>query len=433
LTAKKNPGQGPDRRVFLHHAAAASASLLAQVPAVHAGGSGEIKVGLIGCGGRGTGAAEQACKAGDEVRLTALADLFPDRLREKKAYLKDVLGDKFQVKDEHCFTGFDAYKHLIDSGVDVVLLATPPHFRPRHLAYAVEKGKHAFVEKPVAVDSPGVRSVLETCEKARQKKLSIVSGLCWRYDDGMRETMARVHEGAIGDIVALQCTYNVGGLWYRSLKEKEAQGWGDMEWQIRNWLYFTWLSGDHNVEQHIHSLDKMAWAMKDEYPVRAYGVGGRQARTAPDFGHIYDHHAVVYEYANGVRCFSMCRQQPGTAADVSDHIFGTLGMCNAMAYRITGKNPWEFPRSRRRRGDMYQNEQDALFGAIRAGNPINDGDYMCKSTLMAIMGRMATYTGQVITWDMAMHSQEDLTPPVYDLKASMPIPPVAVPGVTKYR
>lgn len=402
------------------------------MPAVHAGGSGEIKVGLIGCGGRGTGAAEQACNAGEEVRLTALADLFPDRLREKKAYLKDALGEKFQVKDEHCFTGFDGYKHLIDSGVDVVLLATPPHFRPAQLAYAVEKGKHAFVEKPVAVDAPGVRSVLATCEKAREKKLSIVSGLCWRYDDGMKETMARVHEGLVGDIIALQCTYNVGGLWHRSLKEKEQKGWGDMEWQIRNWLYFTWLSGDHNVEQHIHSLDKMAWAMKDEYPVRCYGVGGRQARTAPDFGHIYDHHAVVYEFANGVRCFSMCRQQPGTAPDVSDHIFGSLGTCSTMEYRIKGKNNWEFPRTRRRRGDMYQNEQDALFGSIRAGNPINNGDYMCKSTLMAIMGRMATYTGQIITWDMAMNSKEDLTPPTYDLKAKMDIPPVAIPGVTKF-
>lgn len=389
-------------------------------------------MGLIGCGGRGTGAAEQACNAGEEVRLTALADLFPDRLREKKAYLKDALGEKFQVKDEHCFTGFDGYKHLIDSGVDVVLLATPPHFRPAQLAYAVEKGKHAFVEKPVAVDAPGVRSVLATCEKAREKKLSIVSGLCWRYDDGMKETMARVHEGLVGDIIALQCTYNVGGLWHRSLKEKEQKGWGDMEWQIRNWLYFTWLSGDHNVEQHIHSLDKMAWAMKDEYPVRCYGVGGRQARIAPDFGHIYDHHAVVYEFANGVRCFSMCRQQPGTAPDVSDHIFGSLGTCSTMEYRIKGKNNWEFPRTRRRRGDMYQNEQDALFGSIRAGNPINNGDYMCKSTLMAIMGRMATYTGQIITWDMAMNSKEDLTPPTYDLKAKMDIPPVAIPGVTKF-
>lgn len=421
------------RRQFLKvSAATAGATLLGSVPAVHAGGSGEIKVGLIGCGGRGTGAAEQACNAGEEVRLTALADLFPDRLREKKAYLKDALGEKFQVKDEHCFTGFDGYKHLIDSGVDVVLLATPPHFRPAQLAYAVEKGKHAFVEKPVAVDAPGVRSVLATCEKAKQKKLSIVSGLCWRYDDGMKETMARVHEGLVGDIIALQCTYNVGGLWHRSLKEKEQKGWGDMEWQIRNWLYFTWLSGDHNVEQHIHSLDKMAWAMKDEYPVRCYGVGGRQARTAPDFGHIYDHHAVVYEFANGVRCFSMCRQQPGTAPDVSDHIFGSLGTCSTMEYRIKGQNNWEFPRTRRRRGDMYQNEQDALFGSIRAGNPINNGDYMCKSTLMAIMGRMATYTGQIITWDMAMNSKEDLTPPTYDLKAKMDIPPVAIPGVTKF-
>jgi predicted dehydrogenase len=426
--------QTGSRRDFLKTsaAAAATATLLSSVPHVHAAGSGEIKVGLIGCGGRGTGAAEQACNAGEEVRLTAMADLFPDRMKEKRAFLKDSIGEKFKVKDDSAFLGIDAYKQVIDSGVDVVLLATPPHFRPAHLAYAVEKGKHAFVEKPIGVDAPGVRSVLATCAKAKEKKLAIVSGLCWRYDDGMKETMGRVLNGEIGDITALQCTYNAGGLWHRSLKEKQEKGWSDMEWQLRNWLYFTWLSGDHNVEQHVHSLDKMAWAMKDQYPVRCFGVGGRQARTAPDFGHIFDHHAVTYEFANGVKCFSMCRQMVGTVPDVSDHLFGTLGTCNTMGYTIKGKNEWAYPREKRRKGDMYQNEHDAFFGSIRAGNPINNGDYMCKSTLMAIMGRMATYTGQVITWDQAMNSKEDLTPPSYDLKASMPIPPVAQPGVTKF-
>lgn len=424
------------RRDFLK-TAAVGATLLSTVPFVHAQGSGAIKVGLIGCGGRGTGAAEQACHAGEEVRLTAMADLFEDRLKEKRTYFKDNLESKYQVEDKNCYTGIDAYKGLIESGVDVVVLATPPHFRPAHLAYAVEKGKHAFVEKPVAVDAPGVRAVLATCENAKAKKLSIVSGLCWRYHDGMKETFKRVHDGAIGDIIALQCTYNSGPLWHRSLKEKAEKGWGDMEWQLRNWMYFTWLSGDHNVEQHVHSLDKMAWAMKDEYPVKAFGTGGRQVRTAPDFGHIYDHHSVVYEFANGVKCFSNCRQMGGKVVnDVSDHLYGNRGVCHIDAaqgqatIKAAGQPEWKTGRNRK---DMYQNEHDALFGSIRAANPLNNGDYMCKSTLMAIMGRMATYTGQVITWDMAMNSQEDLTPPTYDLKASMPIPPVAMPGVTVFK
>jgi predicted dehydrogenase len=406
-------------------------TLLSGVPAVHAAGSDVIRVGLIGCGGRGTGAAEQACNAGEDVRLVALADMFQDRLKEKRAYFKDNLGEKYLVKDENCYVGFDAYQKLIDSDVDVVLLASPPHFRPAHLSYAVEKGKHIFAEKPIAVDAPGVRKVLEACEKARAKRLAIVSGLCWRYDDGMRETFQQLHNGAVGDVTALQCTYNTGLLWHRSLAEKEQKKWSDMEWQLRNWLYFTWLSGDHNVEQHIHSLDKMAWAMKNEYPVKAVGLGGRQQRTAADFGNIFDHHSVVYEFANGVKLFSNCRQQSGCATDVSDHVMGTKGTCDVMGYKITGEKPWSFARSKRRKGDMYQNEHNELFACIRSGNPINNGDWMSKSTLMAIMGRMATYTGQVITWEMAMNSQEDLTPPRYEMGA-LEVPPVAIPGRSKF-
>jgi predicted dehydrogenase len=393
-----------------------------------------IKVGLIGCGGRGTGAAEQAASAGDDVRLVALGDLFRDRLEEKRDILRSSLGAKFAVPEQNCFVGFDAYKGVLSSGVDVVLLATPPHFRPAHLKAAIEAGKHVFAEKPVAVDGSGARSVLESCRTAKQKNLAVGSGLCWRYHEGMRETMKHIHDGAIGDITALQCSYNMGMLWCRTLKEKQEKGWSDMEWQIRNWLYFTWLSGDHIVEQHVHSLDKMAWAMRNEYPVRAVGLGGRQVRTAPDYGNIFDHHAVVFEFANGVKLFSYCRQQPGCANDVSDHIFGSKGSChiNAVAGtgRITGGQTWEYPEARARKQNMYQNEHDELFASIRAGNPINNGDWMTKSTLMAIMGRTATYTGQVVTWENVLNSKEDLTPPRYEF-GSMPIPAVAIPGVTK--
>jgi predicted dehydrogenase len=337
------------------------------------------------------------------------------------------LAPKIDVRADHCFVGFDAYRQVIGSGVDVVLLCTPPHFRPLHLRAAIDARKHVFAEKPVAVDAPGVRAVLNACDDARRHRLSVVSGLCWRYHNGMRETFRRIHDRAIGDIVALQCVYNTGALWVR---RREA-GWSDMEWQLRNWLYFTWLSGDFNVEQHIHSLDKMAWAMRDENPVRAVGLGGRQVRTGSEFGHIFDHHAVVYEYASGVKCFSYCRQQAGCASEVKDYIMGTRGRCDVMEHSIIGDNRWRYPRAQRDRDpSMYQAEHNALFAAIRRGEPINNGEYMAKSTLMAIMGRMATYTGQVITWNQALHSREDLTPSRYAF-GPLPVPPVAMPGVTR--
>jgi predicted dehydrogenase len=311
--------------------------------------------------------------------------------------------------------------------VDVVLLTTPPHFRPLHLKAAVAAGKHIFCEKPVAVDAPGVRTVLEACREARQKGLSVVSGLCYRYEHAKRETMKRVHDGAIGDIVALYCTYDVGYLWHKDRQP----GWSDMEWQLRNWLYFTWLSGDHIVEQHIHSLDKMAWAMQDHYPVRALGTGGRQVRTGKEFGNVFDHFAVVFEYANGVKLFSYCRQQDGCAKDVSDYVLGSAGTCDVMKHRISGKKHWHYPTTAGGKDDMYQNEHDELFASIRAGRPINNGEYMAHSTLLAIMGRMAAYTGKVIEWDRALNSREDLTPPRYEF-GPLAVAPVALPGRTKF-
>jgi predicted dehydrogenase len=417
------------RRDFLKTSAASVVgATLASVPYVHAGGSDVIRVGLIGCGGRGTGAAEQCVSAGENVKLVAMGDMFLDHLEAKKSFLRKNLGDKFAVKEENCFVGFDAYKGVLASDVDVVCLATPPHFRPAHLKAAVEAGKHVFAEKPVAVDAPGVRSVLASCEQAKSKKLAVVSGLCWRYHYGMRETFKRIHDGAVGDIVAMQCTYNTGPLW----KKDRQPGWSDMEWQLRNWLYFTWLSGDHNVEQHIHSLDKMAWAMRNEYPIKAVGLGGRQVRTEPEYGHIFDHHAVVYEYANGVKFFSFCRQQANCHNDVSDHIMGTKGTCDVMKHQITGATRWQYPpRQAKKDTSMYQVEHNELIASIRAGTPINDGDWMTKSTMMAIMGRMATYTGQEITWDQALNSREDLTPDKYEF-GPLPVPPVARPGYTKF-
>ncbi len=386
MTQSTPPAAGTRRDFLATSAAALSGAALASLPgatpAVHAGGSDVLRIGLVGCGSRGTGAATQALNADPHVKLVTLGDAFADRLQSSLENLRrdDEIAKKIDVTPERCFVGFDAYKQVLASDIDVVLLATPPHFRPAHLKAAVEAGKHAFVEKPV-----------------------------------------------VGDITALHCTYNIGYLWNYPRKP----GWSDMEWQLRNWLYFTWLSGDHIVEQHIHSLDKMAWAMKDEPPVKASGMGGRQVRTGPEFGNIFDHHAVVFEYKSGVKLFSYCRQLSRCANEVSDFIIGTTGTCDVMHHAITGARPWRYKAPPGLKDDMYQNEHDAMYAALRAGKPINNGDYMTKSTLMAILGRMATYTGQVITWEMALNSKENLTPSHYEF-GPLPVPPVALPGVTKF-
>lgn len=428
-TNSRNKKMAVNRRKFMQASAGAAALTLASVPAVHADGGDMLRVGLIGCGGRGTGAAAQALKADTNVKLTAMGDAFRDRLDGSLRQLQadNSLAGKIDVPRERQFVGFDAYREVIGSGVDVVLLCSPPHFRPAHLEAAVQARKHVFAEKPVAVDAPGVRRCLAACRLAQERRLSVVSGLCWRYHGGMRETFGRIHQGAVGDIVAIQCSYDTGLLWSHARQPN----WSDMEWQMRNWLYFTWLSGDFNVEQHVHSLDKMAWAMRDQPPLRAIGMGGRQVRTAPEFGHIFDHHAVVYEYANGIKGFAYCRQMANCANDVSDHIMGTLGTCDVMRHRITGRNAWQYPTARARRDDMYQQEHNELFASIRSGNPINNGEYMTKSTLLAIMGRMATYTGQVITWEQALNSREDLSPPRYEW-GPLRVPEVARPGVTQF-
>jgi predicted dehydrogenase len=427
--------QPASRRDFLKTSAAVAGATLASgliVPHVHAAGSDVLKVGLVGCGGRGTGAAMQALRADKNTKLVALGDAFTDRLEECRKTLAGTadIADRVAVDPDHRFTGFNAYKSVIEN-VDVVLLATPPGFRPMHLQAAIDAGRHVFCEKPMAVDGPGVRKVLAAAEDAKKKNLSLVSGFCWRRHPIMRETMKRVHDGALGDILTMQCNYNTGPLWVR----KREPGMSDMEHQMRNWYYYAWLSGDFNVEQHIHSLDKAAWVMKNVYPVRAVGLGGRQVRTGAEYGHIFDHHAVVYEYENGTRLFSFCRQQKGCAPDVSDHFWGNQGTCDVIAsfpprVKIGGSKAWAS--DRKDDGDMYQIEHNELFASIRDGKPINDGEWMAPSTLMGIMGRMATYTGQVITWDMALNSKENLSPREYDMKASLAEPKVALPGVTKF-
>lgn len=422
-------GRPESRREFLKTSTTAvvggamAANLLVSRSA-HAAGNDTLKIGLIGCGGRGTGAVGNAFAADSNSKLTAVADVFADHAQNALKQLRMNDSDRVTVSPEQSYTGFDAYQKLLATDVDLVILATPPHFRPAHLKAAIAAGKHVFCEKPVAVDAPGVRSVLETTEEARRKNLSIVSGLCYRYDRPKVELIKRIHDGAIGDILAMQVSYNTGTLWHRGRQPN----WSEMEYQMRNWLYFTWLSGDFNVEQHVHSLDKAAWAMKDEPPVRATGLGGRQVRVEEQWGNIFDHFAVVYEYASGAKLFSQCRQIAGCSVDVSDHLIGTKGSAEMMRAEIEGAQAWKY---RGEKPNLYEEEHRALFAGIRAGRPLNNGVYMARSTMMAIMGRMASYTGQTLTWEQCLASTEDLTPPRYEW-GEVPVPTVAKPGLTRF-
>ncbi len=289
----------------------------------HLTGSDMLRVGLVGCGGRGSGAAAQALAADKNVKLVAMADAFEDRLEKSLAEIQkeEKAAGKVDVPRERRFVGFDAYRQLMASGVDVVLLCTPPHFRPLHLKAAVEANLHVFAEKPVAVDAPGVRSVLETCRQAEAKRLSLCSGLCLRYSHGFQETVKRIHDGQIGEVHSLEANDYRGPIWVHPRE----QGWTDMYWQMRNWYYFTWLSGDFNVEQHVHFLDVCAWILKNRYPVSAVGMGGRQYRTGPEFGNIFDHHSVVYEYADGTKLYSNTRQIPDCYGEMSARATGVKG------------------------------------------------------------------------------------------------------------
>jgi myo-inositol 2-dehydrogenase/D-chiro-inositol 1-dehydrogenase len=418
---------GSSRRTFLKQSTAAMvggtlAATMAGARSAHAAGSDTLKVGLVGCGGRGMGAANNAMAADENVQLTALADLFADKVEEARTQLSKQVGSKYQVPEDHCFAGFDAYKQLLETDVDVVLLCTTPHYRPVQLRAAVEAGKHIFCEKPVAVDPVGVRSVLDTSELAAKKGRNLVSGLCWRYDHGVRATIGKILDGAIGDITAIHENYLTGTLWYRQPKPD----WTQMEDQNRNWYYYTWLSGDHIVEQFIHSLDKALWLMGDNPPLKCFGLGGRQVRTEAKWGNIYDHHSVCYEWPNGVKTFAYTRQMKAVFTQVEDFIVGTKGHAEVLAHSINGERV--FPR---KKPNMYLVEHEELFQAIRKGEAINNGKYMSYSTMLAIMGREACYTGQEITWEQAMNSQQRLGPTEYkwgDVEAQ----PVAMPGVTRF-
>jgi len=421
------PQSKSSRRRFLQDSAVATAALgTLIIPGnVHADTGEVLKVGLIGSGGRGTGATIDALHADPQAKLTAIGDVFLDRAQSslKELRANEEIGGQVAVSEDSIFSGFDAYRNVIDQ-VDVVLLTATPHFRPRHLAYAVEKGKHCFVEKPIATDAPGVRSVIESCQVAKQKGLSIVSGLCWRYDLGVQETMRQIlEEKAIGDIVAIESAFNVETLWHRGDKPE----WSRMEYQLRNWYYYTWLSGDHIVEQAIHSLDKTAWLLGDQSPIRATALGGRQQRTDKKYGNIFDHFAVFYEYPEGKRVYFTARQQDGCSFQIDERVLGTTGQAEVLKHRLydaSGKAMWRY---KGEKPSMYRAEHSELFKSIRQGNPINNGSYMTNSTMIAIMGRMCAYTGKTLTWDECFNSEVKLGPTEYTW-GDVEEPPVAIPG-----
>jgi predicted dehydrogenase len=426
IGAVASPGrgerQGMTRRTAIKTAAMAGAGVAAAPRVLFAGGqTATLRVGLVGCGGRGTGAAVNCVESSAGVEIVAMGDLFPDRLASCRERLGERLGTALTATDATCFAGFDAYRAVLDTDIDMVIFATPPAFRPIHLRAAIDAGKHVFMEKPVAVDPTGIRSVMESARLAAGKGLAIVAGTQRRHEAPYIEAMKRIHDGAIGEVVSAQVFWNQGGLW----KRDRQPGWTDMEWQARNWLYFTWLSGDHIVEQHIHNLDVANWALQG-HPVKAVGVGGRQVRVEPEYGHIFDHFAIELEYPSGARVLSMCRQIDGSANHVGEHLVGTAGAADPARW-IRGARAWEW-------GDAeytnpYVQEHTDLIASIRAGTPLNEGRQVAESTLTAIMGREAAYTGQEIVWEELLAADLSLVPERFAF-GPMPMPPVAVPGVT---
>jgi predicted dehydrogenase len=389
-----------------------------------------LKVGLVGCGGRGSGAALQALNADKNVVLCSMGDVFESNLKRSLNGLKKQLPDKVRVGPDHCFSGLDAYQKVLQSDIDVVILATPPGFRPQHLKAAVEAGKHIFCEKPMATDVPGVKSVMESVEKAKAKNLNLVAGFCWRRDFARREFYKRVHDGAIGEIRSIYATYLTGPVKPMPPASERPANMGDVEWQVSNWYNFVWLSGDGLVEQACHSIDKIAWGMNGVMPIKAVGNGGRQTQNYE--GNIFDHIDVFYEYPNGVRAFMAQRQIGSCHSDNSDYLLGATGSGLIKGWNapvIEGKENWKYSGPK---NDMYQTEHDELFAAIRKGETINDGDWMAKSTLMAILGRTAAYTGQEITWEEILNSEDKLVPDPIDWNMSLPIRPLAIPGKTKF-
>jgi len=449
-TIEVKPSQPTDRtrREFLKTTTTAATGLglaagLTVPRLAHGDGDGgeTIRLGLIGCGGRGSGAVIDASRAEPNLQLVALADVFDDRLQSARNRFAKV-GSHMEVPDDMCFVGFDAFEKVLAADIDVVILATPPHFRPQHFQAAVEAGKHVFMEKPVAVDAPGVRKVLAAGEQARERGLCVGVGLQRHHQHHYREAVKRLQDGAIGEIILSRVYWNSGGVWVHPREELEKE-YGrkltEMEYQMRNWYYFTWLCGDHIVEQHIHNLDVANW-VKGGYPVEAVGMGGRQVRTGKEYGQIFDHHDVEFTFQDGSKLLSQCRHIPSCWNSVSEHFHGTKGTA-----RLSGDDPsWsriESDSTWRYEGPTpspYRVEHEDLIAAIRSSTPYNEAENGAKSTMTAIFGRMATYSGKQLRWDEALASSIDLSLPEYSFDSTPPVVPdaegyypVPIPGVTQ--
>ena len=430
------------RRTFCKQTAAATTGILASTLPLDAMSNvydnKKLKLALIGCGGRGSGAAVQALTADDKVELYAMADAFRDRIDSSLNGIKEHFdGSKnIDVKEKNMFTGFDAYKKAIDL-CDVVILTTPPGFRPLHFEYAINNDKHVFMEKPLATDAPGIRKVLEVAKIAKEKKLNVVVGLQRHYQDKYITLYNKVVNGDIGKIVSGQVYWNDGGVWVQKRKPSQSE----LEYQMRNWYYFTWLCGDHILEQHIHNIDVANWFIGD-YPISAQGMGGREVRNGIDHGQIFDHHFVEFTYANGAVISSQCRHQTGTASRVDEVFQGSNGSVVTGKGEMTdlsGNIKYKYPNKWNEDPNPYQVEHDKLFQSIRNNEVINDVEYGAKSTMTAIMGRMATYTGKKITWDQAINSKEMLVPKNLTWNSTPPTLPddngkylVAIPGKTQF-
>jgi len=429
-------GPRATRRQFLERSAMVSAAgaLTFGAPAVLRGAADnrKLKIGLVGCGGRGTGAAKNALDSDPNVELTAVADVFPDRVERTLKLLGKDYGDRVNVPKAGQFVGLDAYKKLIDSGVDIVLLATPPAFRPVQMRAAVEAGKHVFAEKSFATDGTAQRSMMASVELAKKKGLAIRSGLCFRFHPPHQEAFRRIHDGAIGDVLSIYVV-RIGGSWgkYGLLQEtagRRLEGQSDLEWQLRNWYNFFWLSGGYMMDLGLHQVDEISWIMQEVPPVKCVASGGRQI---PEYGNIYDHYDATFEYANGVLAVFKIRGWSGCHNEFRLEIAGTKGRCNLTwsGAAITGATEWKYtgrPRA------MHQIEHEELFKALRAGTPPNDGDSMLKSNLMGLMARESAHTGQQVTWEMAMNSQQCLMPASLDWTMKLEVPPIPIPGITKF-
>lgn len=435
ISSESGKGTGTTRRDFLKAstvaASAAVSGALGISHSVFAAGSDIIRVGMVGCGGRNTGAADQALNADSGARLVAMCDIFMDRVKDKRRILKGQKKDQVVVDDDHCFAGFDGYKHVVEAS-DVVLIANAAKFHPLHAMTAIQAGKNVFVEKPHGIDPAGVKLMQQAAELAKQKRLCLVSGLQSRYHTGYAETVKRIHDGAIGDVVAIEENFLRAP--YVVIPRQE--GLSELQWQCSTQYHFRWLSGDDVPQSLVHNLDRSSWVLHNKAPVKCHGLAGRSSMTEPIYGDVFDHHSVVYELDDGVRIYAFCRTTTGCHNDSSSTVLGSKGKASVTQCRIWGETNWRWEG----RCDPYQIEHDLLFKAIRSGEPVNNGDYMARSTMITVMGQISCYTGKEVTWEQINRSdfyypprpedcRDDMEPPVKaGADGSYPVPK---PGFTK--